>query len=337
MFADDNYSEDENKESETVQAPIEDITEDIKDTGNATVEKETEEFYPHIEETAIVGFNVIKDANIEKDKDWLCRITNTAGGDLGDAWEKVGTPKIRGNIISAYNYGAYFGSPLFYKEFGSASSIGDMMFLSVYENVLVIDGEKISQTYSNSVFILMQYYRSTLFRSISLNSFEEGKLIFDIEYTAYNNTDDGYVDSFVMIELDKEAIDGVNIVSVEMNFSYAFFDLKLTKGEGAEKIEKAVFAPTFNYYRLESVVDENANWTDMTEEVQSDHTIEIIELSLKGYGDENAYDVVFEPTGEKRVIQYNSELGICVEGERALVLSDKDREYINDFIKEMFK
>jgi hypothetical protein len=168
-------------------------------------------------------------------------------------------------------------------------------------------------------------------------SFEDGKLMLDIDFyfERSRSTDSSLERSYVTFELDKSLFGGEEIKEVVLNFNLAFFDVCISNIENG-KSRTTNFGWSGRGYIFDSIIGKRAAWSDRIDSTLTfGYTFEIIETELIGYEDDIYYKTITVPTGEKRVIKYNSELGICVEGNRSLQLTDKQNEYFKLLVSSL--
>ena len=117
-----------------------------------------------------------------------------------------------------------------------------------------------------------------------------------------------------------------------MEYCNKNFDFNITRNSDGEKIEETSFWNE-KVTACERMFFKVRDWSAWMPECEFDYTIEIIEKVIVGYGDEEHYAMpIYEFTGEKRTLLYNSELGVCVEDDRSLTLNEEDKALINSFI-----
>jgi hypothetical protein len=86
-------------------------------------------------------------------------------------------------------------------------------------------------------------------------------------------------------------------------------------------------------YKLHAILGQKAAWNSSVDPtIEFDYTVEIVNTNQIG---EDVYSPTYELTDEKRVIKYNSELGICVEGNRSLQLTDSENEYFKSIVSQV--
>lgn len=325
----------ENTEKSTVIEPTEKPTEETE----PVIQDEPENIpYPLTTQTATVSCSSAVTDDYSEPINAINALIKVANGHNDETTQPyqntLGIPDTNFPIKAAYNcqQGLDFGA----LKFGEWIDTYPGMHLTAYKNFYVIEGATVWEEHKNSVFIIASYHKGTALRSIDYISFENGKLTIDINFFAYANRDDGMNQSYIVIELDKSILGDDKIESLDINFNCAFINLKITNNETNETKEEEFRGGWREDYIFDSIIGQNASWSDRIDgSIEFDYTIEIIETELIGYEDEYMYTPLFKPTDEKRVIKYNSELGICVEGNRSLQLTDSENEYFKSIVSQV--
>ena len=200
--------------------------------------------------------------------------------------------------------------------------------------IYLLDGATLDeQRCKDSIYIVIGFHGHGCypgFRKIVSATMEEGKLTLSISVTKYYSTDDSDAGGCAVIELDKASISG-DITEVNMEYCNKVFDFHITRNSDGGKIEETsvgnekVTACERMFFKLR-------DWSAWIPECEFDYTIEIIEKVIVGYEEENYLKPIYEFTGEKRTILYNSDIGVCVEDNLSLTLNEEDKALINSFI-----
>jgi hypothetical protein len=160
---------------------------------------------------------------------------------------------------------------------------------------------------------------------------KDGELTLSISVTKHHSNDDSDAGGCAVFELAKDSISG-DITTVNMEYCNKVFDFHITRNTDDKKIEKTSFWNE-TVTACERMFFKVRDWSAWMPECEFDYTIEIIEKVIVGYGDEEHYAMpIYEFTGEKRTLLYNSELGVCVEDDRSLTLNEEDKALINSFL-----
>jgi hypothetical protein len=197
----------------------------------------------------------------------------------------------------------------------------------------VVDGSEVSADKASSVFVVSRLHSSILLSSVSFLSFENGKLSLEIKYATRLNSDDGIPTCHMIIELDKAVVNG-DITEIETSYGFQTFNLFVTnhKTDNSQMLLPHWWGMR-EEYKLHAILGQKAAWNSSVDPtIEFDYTVEIVNTNQIG---EDVYSPTYELTDEKRVIKYNSELGICVEGNRSLQLTDSENEYFKSIVSQV--
>ena len=315
----------ENTEKSTTISPTEKPTEEtepvIEDaTSNVGEKKEVYFAAQQILSNNTVSEEMISDVSliidIDKDDDYDIYNTNTGIADTN-------------NGIKA----AYLSCSSVAGSFGEAYNIGDGSLVNLCREFYVVDGSEISDEKENSLFVVSRLHSSILLSSVSFLSFENGKLSLEIKYATMLNTDDGIPTCYMIIELDKAVVNG-DITEIETSYGFQTFNLFVTnhKTDNSQMLLPHWWGMR-EEYKLHAILGQKAAWNSSVDpSTEFDYTVEIVNTNQIG---DNAYNPTYELTDEKRVIKYNSELGICVENGRSLQLTDSENEYFKSIVSQV--
>jgi hypothetical protein len=226
---------------------------------------------------------------------------------------------------------------------GHCLSIGSFLGWKRAENILtnfdgkiyLLDGATLDeQRCKDSIYIVIGFHGHGCypgFRKIVSATMKDGELTLSISVTKHHSNDDSDAGGCAVFELAKASISG-DITEVNMEYCNKVFDFHITRNTDDKKIEKTSFWNE-TVTACERMFFKVRDWSAWMPECEFDYTIEIIEKVIVGYGDEEHYAMpIYEFTGEKRTLLYNSELGVCVEDDRSLTLNEEDKALINSFI-----
>lgn len=315
----------ENTEKSTAISPTEKPTEEtepvIEDATSNVGEKKEVYFAAQqtlsnttVSEEMISDISLIID--IDKDDDYDIYNTNTGIADTNNG------------IKSAYlSCSSVTGS------FGEVYNIGDGSLVNLFKEFYVIDGSEISDEKENSLFVVSKLRSSILLSSVSFLSFENGKLSLEIKYSTAIDTDEGIPMCYMIIELDKAVVNG-DITEIETSYGFQTFNLFVTnhKTDNSQMLLPHWWGMR-EEYKLHAILGQKAAWNSSVDPtIEFDYTVEIVNTNQIG---DNAYNPTYELTDEKRVIKYNSELGICVENGRSLQLTDSENEYFKSIVSQV--
>ena len=219
-------------------------------------------------------------------------------------------------------------------SFGEVYNIGDGSLVNLCREFYVVDGSEISADKASSVFVVSRFHSSILLSSVSFLSYENGKLSLEIEYATTLDTDDGIPSCYMIIEFDKAVVNG-DITEIETSYVFQTFNLFVTnhKTDSSQMLLPHWWGMR-EEYKLHALLGQKATWEDSVDQtIEFNYTIEIINTNHQ-IGD-NTYDPSYELTDEKRVIKYNSELGICVENGKSLQLTDEQNEYFKSIVSQV--
>jgi hypothetical protein len=315
----------ENTEKSTTISPTEKPTEEtepvIEDATSNVGEKKEVYFAAQqtlsnttVSEEMISDISLIID--IDKDDDYDIYNTNTGIADTN-------------NGIKA----AYLSCSSVTGNFGEAYNIGDGSLVNLCKEFYVVDGSEVSADKASSVFVVSRLHSSILLSSVSFLSFENGKLSLEIKYATMLNTDDGIPTCYMIIELDKAVVNG-DITEIETSYGFQTFNLFVTnhKTDNSQMLLPHWWGMR-EEYKLHAILGQKAAWSSSVDPtIEFDYTVEIVNTNQIG---EDVYSPTYELTDEKRVIKYNSELGICVEGNRSLQLTDSENEYFKSIVSQV--
>jgi hypothetical protein len=315
----------ENTEKSTTISPTEKPTEEtepvIEDATSNVGEKKEVYFAAQqtlsnttVSEEMISDISLIID--IDKDDDYDIYNTNTGIADTN-------------NGIKA----AYLSCSSVTGSFGEVYNIGDGSLVNLCKEFYVVDGSEVSADKASSVFVVSRLHSSILLSSVSFLSFENGKLSLEIKYATMLNTDDGIPTCYMIIELDKAVVNG-DITEIETSYGFQTFNLFVTnhKTDNSQMLLPHWWGMR-EEYKLHAILGQKAAWSSSVDPtIEFDYTVEIVNTNQIG---EDVYSPTYELTDEKRVIKYNSELGICVEGNRSLQLTDSENEYFKSIVSQV--
>ncbi|MBP3314792.1 MAG: PT domain-containing protein [Clostridia bacterium] len=263
------------------------------------------------------------------------------GDGWGQAWEKmlyefdvpdITTDSGDARVTRAWSYDAnHCLSVSYYIDQKRAENI----FTNFDREIYVLDGATLDeQLCKDSIYLAIGFHGHGCypgFRKIVSATMEEGKLTLSICVTKYYSTNDSEAGGCAVIELDKASISG-DITEVNIEYCNKNFDFNITRNFDGGKIEETSFWNE-KVTACERTFFKARDWSAQVPECEFDYTIEIIEKLIVGNDDKEHYAMpIYEFTGEKRTILYNSELGVCVEGDRSLTLNEEDKALINSFI-----
>ena len=315
----------ENTEKSTTISPTEkptDETEPVIEDATSNVGEKKEVYFAAqqtlsnttVSEEMISDISLIID--IDKDDDYDIYNTNTGIADTN-------------NGIKA----AYLSCSSVAGSFGEVYNIGDGSLVNLFKEFYVIDGSEISDEKENSLFVVSKLRSSILLSSVSFLSFENGKLSLEIKYATMLNTDDGIPTCYMIIELDKSVVNG-DITEIETSYGFQTFNLFVTnhKTDNSQMLLPHWWGMR-EEYKLHAILGQKAAWNSSVDPtIEFDYTVEIVNTNQIG---EDVYSPTYELTDEKRVIKYNSELGICVENGRSLQLTDSENEYFKSIVSQV--
>lgn len=331
-------SSDKVTEAPPTDVPTEKLTEE-------TTEKE-DTLLPYEEEPFVLSFPVNNEPLPKETLDLLSSIVGLTpraneNGEKGANSRFVGMLDFEyGLIKSAYTYSSFgFGnefSMIFERE---KDTYVEGRHMSMYQNVLAVNGSELTNGSEESVYVLMGFRRAgtdPLFRR-AFADVSDGELLLDLDITQYNCTDDSENKSVLVLELDKTQLKVEQSFDVSIEFNQRFFDF-IIKGQGEEKDKNIIgfFLDNGYAYRLDAILGDNSAWEEKTVEPEVSYVnIEIVETKCIGYPTENQkyYGVgLYEPTGESRTIKYSYALGIIIDGDRFLQLSPEENAYMQSLI-----
>lgn len=344
--ADDIFGNEEGTEKSTdkaTEAPPTDVP--TEESTEEPTEKE-DTLIPYEEEPFVLSFPVNNESLPSETLDLISSIVGLTpraneNGDKGANSRFVGMLDFEyGLIKSAYTYSSFgFGnefSMIFERE---KDTYVEGRHMSMYQNVLAVNGSELTNGSENSVYVLMGFRRAgtdPLFRR-AFADVSDGELLLDLDITHYNCTDDSVNWSILVLELDKAQLKADQSFDVSIEFNQSFFDF-IIKGQGEEKDKNIIsfFLDDGYAYRLDAILGDNSAWENRTVEADDGYvTIEIVETKCIGYPTENQkyYGIgLYEPTGESRTIKYSYALGIILEGDRFLQLSPEENVYMQSLI-----
>jgi hypothetical protein len=209
------------------------------------------------------------------------------------------------------------------------------IFTSFGNKMYVLDGTILdTELGKDLIYVVVGFYKRGDYPNFSriLSATQNNEeLTLSFSSRSYYSSDDGLREGCVVLELDKASLKG-DITAVNTKYTGKLFDLHFTRNSDGEKIEETSFWNE-KVTACERMFFKVRDWSAWMPECEFDYTIEIIEKVIVGYGDEEHYAMpIYEFTGEKRTLLYNSELGVCVEDDRSLTLNEEDKALINSFI-----
>lgn len=205
---------------EPTEVQTEEIIEDVP-TEEIATDDEIKIIHPNgnytIKKSATVSASVLETDYDAEDVDILYKMIS-ACRDPNEDWASESASEVIAPVNGAYVFqcSAFY----FLENFGSCTSLGENMLMSLCENVHIIDGSIIADECSESVFIAMKSYSPQMnFKKVSSVSFENGKLTLCIDYFASESNDDWNGGHEALIEIDKALLGREKITSIEFVFN----------------------------------------------------------------------------------------------------------------------